>query len=164
MRPQLAPESWGRFFCPSQIQNRPLAHNAPKLNNAWWRGTRTGNCNPPVPLSLRRLPKVQWAWNDLWAGSLDSTALGGVERKEPRRGNKPPPSGVLLGGLSKYPRAGAVSFVQRGSPARWRLAETAFHSKCAFFFCGMISAAILGQLAALSRPGRAVGPIRVTDQ
>ena len=44
-----------------------------------------------------------------------------------------------------------------------RPAETASHSKCAFFFCGL-SAAIFGPLAALSKPGHAVGPIRVADQ
>jgi hypothetical protein len=39
----------------------------------------------------------------------------------------------------------------------------ASHSKRAFSFCGL-SAAIYGPLAALSRPGRAIGPIRVADQ
>jgi hypothetical protein len=53
--------------------------------------------------------KVQRAGNDSRAGSLDSPALGGVERKERPVGKQAPPSGVLLGGLSKYPRAGAVS-------------------------------------------------------
>src|SRR5450432_3728420 len=40
------------------------------------------------------------AWNDSRAGSLDSTALGGVELKERPTGTTPPPSGVLINGLS----------------------------------------------------------------
>ena len=40
-------------------------------------------------------------------------ALGGVERKEHPAGNKLPPTGVLLGGLSFPLPAGAVSFESR---------------------------------------------------
>jgi hypothetical protein len=32
-------------------------HNAPKLNNAWWRCTRAGNCNPPVSMGQVRFGK-----------------------------------------------------------------------------------------------------------
>ena len=55
--------------------------------------------------------KATAIWNDCHAGKLANTALGGVEREEHPAGNKPPPSGVLLGGLSKYPRAGAVPLI-----------------------------------------------------
>jgi hypothetical protein len=33
-------------------------HNAAKLNNAWWRCTRTGNCNTPAQHIRVRLAKV----------------------------------------------------------------------------------------------------------
>ena len=35
-------------------------HNPPKLNNAWWRCTRTENCNPPVQDIRPMLAKVAW--------------------------------------------------------------------------------------------------------
>jgi hypothetical protein len=54
--------------------------------------------------------KVERAGNDSRAGNLDSTVLGGCRAQgTPGWETSPPPSGVLLGGLSKYPRAGAVS-------------------------------------------------------
>jgi hypothetical protein len=37
-----------------QTRTPPKTHNAPKLNNAWWRCTRTENCNPLVPLCRPR--------------------------------------------------------------------------------------------------------------
>jgi hypothetical protein len=63
--------------------------------------------------------KATAVWNDCHAGRLANTALGGVERKEHPSGNEPPPSGVLLGGLSKYPRAGAGQGANRVSRYRF---------------------------------------------
>jgi hypothetical protein len=64
--------------------------------------------------------RVQWAWNDLWAGSLDSPALGGVERKEPRLGNKPPSIGSSVRRPQQVPpRWGRFFWANEGSPARW---------------------------------------------
>ena len=56
-------------------------------------------------------------WNDCRVGRLAKTALGGVERKEHPAGNKLPPTGVLLGGLSFPLPAGAVTRARESSKA-----------------------------------------------
>src|ERR1700737_246322 len=60
------------------------------------------------PMPERRIRKWSHvAWNNSRAGSLDSTALGGVERKEHPTGTRP-----SIGSSNKRPQlpAGAVSF------------------------------------------------------
>jgi len=47
----------GRLKVP--LGNTSSTQNAPKLNNAWWRSDRTGNCNPPAPLDRRERGKRQ---------------------------------------------------------------------------------------------------------
>jgi hypothetical protein len=53
-----SPPRWRPFlWATRRFKNSPLTQNAPKLNNAWWRSVRTGNCNPPVWIGTSRLGK-----------------------------------------------------------------------------------------------------------
>jgi hypothetical protein len=93
-----------------QIRTPPKTHNAPKLNNAWWRCTRTENCNPPVPLCRARSGKGSTGRERFTGRQLRLDCAWRCRAQgTPGWETSPPPSGVLLGGLSKYPRAGAVS-------------------------------------------------------
>src|ERR1700676_4205734 len=102
-----------RPFCSDTCSCRlghPETHNAPKLNNAWWRCTRTENCNPPVPLCRARSGNGSTGRERFTGRQLRLDCAWRCRAQgTPGWETSPPPSGVLLGGLSKYPRAGAVS-------------------------------------------------------
>ena len=88
--PHMGGDGAGRFRVPEMLVN--VAHS-----------------QKFCPMPERRIRKWSHvAWNNSRAGSLDSSALGGVERKGTPGWNTPPPSGVLISGLSSP--AGAVSF------------------------------------------------------